>query len=341
MTRISLSFLLALGCFLPRIALAAEPAAAPTLILVVGAPGQDEYAEQFSAQAAAWRKAAEKGGVAVTAVGPGSAREGVTTETNASDRDRLIAALKRQPAEGSELWLVFIGHGTYDGKTARFNLVGPDFTPAELGEWLKPFQRPLAIVNCASASGPFVSTLSAPGRVVVAATRSGNEQNLARFGQYMAAAIADPAADLDKDGQTSLFEAWLTASRGTAEFYKADGRLATEHALLDDNGDLQGTSPDWFQGLRAVKKPKSGLIDGARAHQFHLAPSALERKLQAAVRARRNELELEIVGLRDQKGTFASEDEYYAALEKLAVELAELYEQGDKPLETEKKPATP
>ena len=29
------------------------------------------------------------------------------------------------------LWLVLIGHGTFDGKTARFGLRGPDVTPAE------------------------------------------------------------------------------------------------------------------------------------------------------------------------------------------------------------------
>lgn len=311
-------------------ALPEKMAASPSLILVVGAPGQDEYTEQFSAWAARWRSAAEKAGVVVTGIGPGALRAGETARGNASDRDHLIASLKAQPTEGAELWLVFIGHGTFDGKTARFNLAGPDFTPAELGEWLKPFQRPLAIVNCASASGPFVSTLSAPGRVVISATRSGNEQNFARFGEHLSKALVEPEADLDKDGQTSLFESWLTASRATAEFYRSEGRLATEHPLLDDNGDLQGTSPDWFQGLRAIKKPKSGLVDGTRAHQFHLLPSAQERKLPAAVRERRNALELELVGLREQKGTFASEDEYYAQLEKLLVELAELYDQAGK-----------
>ncbi len=44
-------------------------------------------------------------------------------------------------------------------------------------------------------------------------------------------------ADLDKDGQVSLLEAFLIASRRTLEFYKVEGRIATEHALIDDNGD--------------------------------------------------------------------------------------------------------
>src|SRR5213075_927990 len=95
-------------------------------------------------------------------------------------------------------------------------------------------------------------------RVIVAAARSGYEQNYARFGQYMAEAIADPTADLDKDGQTSLLEAFLTASRRVAEYYATEGRMVTEHALLDDNGDGFGTPADWFRGIRAVKAAKDG-----------------------------------------------------------------------------------
>ena len=70
-------------------------------------------------------------------------------------------------------------------------------------------------------------------------------------------AIADPAADLDKDGQTSLLEAWLAAAQRTADFYKNEERLATEHSLLDDNGDGLGTPPDWFQGVRVVQESSS------------------------------------------------------------------------------------
>src|SRR5207248_10685476 len=114
-----------------------------------------------------------------------------------------------------------------------------------------------------------VHTLSATNRVIVAAARSGYEQNYARFGQYMAEAIADPQADLDKDGQTSLLEAFLMASRRVGEFYNTAGRLATEHALIEDNCDGLGTPAEWFRGIRTVKKAKEGAsADGLRAHQM-------------------------------------------------------------------------
>src|SRR5262249_49838176 len=151
---------------------------------------------------------------------------------------RLLNALTTEVSKtAGELWLVFIGHGTYDGKTAKFNLCGPDISADELATAMKPCRRPLVVIQCASASGPFLKALSAPGRVVIAATRSGYEVNVTRFGDFMARAIADPTADLDKDGQTSLLEAFLMAARQVEQSYKDQGRLMTEHALLDDNGD--------------------------------------------------------------------------------------------------------
>ena len=104
--------------------------------------------------------------------------------------------------------------------------------------------------------------------------------NFARFGQYLAEAIADPRADLDKDGQVSLLEAFLTASNRVERVLSHPiAQLATEHALLDDNGDRLGTPADWFRGVHATKRAKDGAApDGIRAHQFHLIPSDRERR---------------------------------------------------------------
>ena len=49
----------------------------------------------------------------------------------------------------------------------------------------------------------------------------------------MAEALLDPTADLDQDGDTSLLEAFLAAQARTGEFYKTEGRLASEHALIE------------------------------------------------------------------------------------------------------------
>jgi hypothetical protein len=109
------------------------------------------------------------------------------------------------------------------------------------------------------------------------------------------------------------------------EYYDAEVRLASEHALLDDNGDGLGTPAAWFRGLRATQRAKDGAaLDGTRAHQFHLIASDYERKLPPEVRKRRDELELKIAALREEKQKLR-ESEYYDQLEKLMVDLAHVY----------------
>jgi hypothetical protein len=293
-----------------------------SLILVVGASGEPEYAEKFSAWADLWKTAAAKGGFHLSIVG-------VDADHPEDDRTRLLNLLRAETARpAGELWLVFIGHGTFDGQSAKFNLRGPDISAEELAAELKPCRRPLAVIQCASASGPFLNALSAPGRVIVVATRSGHEENVTRFGEYMARAIADPAADLDKDGQTSLLEAFLFASRQVQQFYKDQGRLATEHALIDDNGDGLGTPADWFRGVRAVRIAADGKsTDGVRAHQLNLVRGDAEQQLSPELRTRRDELEQKLAALRLHKSTM-KEDDYYRKLEDILVATAKLYEPG-------------
>jgi len=291
----------------------------PTVIIVVGAAGEEEFGKAFAEWAGVWTKACEAGGARQTTLG-------LSPANVENDLSELKQAITGEPTNSlSELWLVLIGHGTFDGREAKFNLRGPDLSATELTEWLKPFHRPVIVINCASSSSPFINKLSAPGRVLVTATRSGYEENYARFGKFIAAAITDPTADLDKDGQTSLLEAFIMASRQVGEFYAAAGRLVTEHALLDDNGDGLGTPADFFRGVRAVKKPVEGAsVDGLRAHQIHLVRSGQEQQMSPEVRARRDELEVGIAKLREMKASLPV-DEYYRRLENLMVTLAELY----------------
>lgn len=274
----------------------------------------------FEQQIASWAEVSAKAGAKHVAIGASAAG-------GASDRERLQQAMAAEPKDGrGELWLVFVGHGTFDGKEAKLNIRGPDVSATEISEWLKPFQRPVAIIDTTSASAPFMAKLSAPQRVVVTSTRSGHELNYARFGKFLAEALPDPKSDLDKDGQISLLEAFLSASHRTAEFYKTDGRLATEHSLIDDNGDGLGTPADWFKGVRATKKARDGSsLDGSRAHQFHLVRSAVEQQLAADIRAKRDQLELQVAKLRENKPKMA-EDAYYRELEKLLLQIAALYD---------------
>jgi hypothetical protein len=304
-----------------------EPAAGtdhPSLIICIGLGGEPEYTEAFAHWAANWQKAGEAAGAGITTVG-GEASAG-------ADLSKLRDALHAESTTGSNpLWLVLLGHGSAEGKDAQFNLRGPDLTATDLASLLAPFDRPVIVVATFSSSGAFLAPLSKPGRIIVTATKSGGESNFSRFGKYLSEAIADPAADLDHDGQTSLLEAWLSAGQQTAEFYKSEGRLATEHSLLDDNGDGHGTPSDWYSGLRVVKKAAGGATpDGLRASQIHLVPSPAERAWPPGLRTKRDALELELADLRKAKAGLP-EDEYFGKLETLLVRLAGLYHAANLP----------
>jgi hypothetical protein len=279
----------------------------PCVLIVVGASGSPDYAGKFSQWAELWQATASKAGADSVLIGR-------SQEAGTTDRDRLRAILLQKASAGPEpLWIVMIGHGTFDGKEAEF------------AQWLSPSKRPIVVLDCTSASGPFINRLSGQDRIVVTATKSGYELNFARFGQYLAEAMGDERADLDKDGQVSLLEAFLMASSQVNEYYRNHSQLATEHALLDDNGDGLGTPAEWFRGTRATRRAKDGAsLDGRRAHQIHLKKSDRERQMPPALRRRRDQIELSIAALRDQKDKL-SEDVYYRRLEDLMVELARLY----------------
>lgn len=296
-------------------------AGAPSIVVIIGAAGEAEFGAQFLQQAEVWRGVCSKAGAPLQLIKPD---ENSTTNQN---RQQLESRLQTEPKQSIDpLWLVFIGHGTFDGREARFNLQGPDITATELALWLQPFQRPLAIINTSSASAPFINRLSATNRIIITATRSGDEQNYTRFGQFFATTLTNLACDLDADQQVSLLEAFLSTSHRVAEFYENENRLATEHALIDDNGDGLGTPAEWFRGVRAIKKAADeSALDGALAHQCHLVPNAEERAWLPERRARRDALERSIFQLRETKDRMKSDD-YFAQLEALLLELARLVE---------------
>ena len=286
----------------------------------MGAGGSDKYAEQFKAWGDNWQTTIESGGDTK----PAFVRIGseITDKTDAEILKTEIASTDEQV---DELWIVLIGHGTDDRTNAKFNLRGPDVSAAELNDWLSAISCRVVVVNCSSASGSFINVLKNKNRIVVTATKSGAQQNFARFGGYLSTAIDDNAFDLDKDQQTSLLEAFLAASSQTQEFYLQDTRLATELAMIDDNGDGLGTPADWFQGTRVVRKSKKAKPDGFVANQIVLIRRGAEAKLSRDQRQQRDRLEQKLEQLRLQKATM-SEEIYYDSIEPILLDLSKLYQ---------------
>jgi hypothetical protein len=313
----------------PIFSRAADAAAVPTptadVCVVIGTPGDDSFMEGFAAAAKKWQDNCQLAHANCTVIGLDD-EKGADPEKNTIDHDKLrdwIAALDASSA--TPVWIIYIGHGTFDGKDARMNLRGVDVSATELAAMLKNVKRPLVFVNGGSASAPFINALSAPNRIIISATQTGREVNYARFGEQFSIAITDPAADLDQDGQVSVLEAFVTAEQRVQDFYTENDRMATEHALIDDNGDKRGTPANFFQGTRLVRQPQGNVQpDGEFARNFALVTTAAERALTDEQRSLRSVLESQIESLRAQKDNL-SEDEYYAKLEALMRQLQPIY----------------
>ncbi len=101
---------------------------------------------------------------------------------------------------------------------------------------------------------------------------------------------------------TGRFRYWrrfLAASGKVAEFYRDQDRLATEQALLDDNGDKRGTPASFFRGIRPVKAAADGLeLDGRLAARVGLFRLESEPNLSPEQLAARTSLEDQIEELR-------------------------------------------
>jgi hypothetical protein len=227
----------------------------------------------------------------------------------------VFGTLKSQLDANNVLFVFLIGHGSFDGKESKFNLIGPDLSASEYNALLSalPTKR-VVVFNMSSASGEFIKSLAAKGRIVVTATRNGKETNATRFTGFFIAALTATDADTDQDGHTSVLEAFVYANRLTADFYKRAGRLASEHALIDDNGDGVGH-----------EKVEAG--EGLLARATYLDSLSIDEAAATAATGRllkeRTRLEGEIEQLIARKGS-TPEAEYESTLERLFIELAKI-----------------
>jgi hypothetical protein len=240
--------------------------------------------------------------------GPGSA----TTQATSGNVRRVLADLRQRLDADDTLLLVLFGHGTIDGPDAKFNLVGPDLTAAEWQSLLDPIAGRLVVVNTTEASYPFIEQLSRKGRIVITATDSVGQRFATAFPEYFVRAVRDPASDLDKDGRVSVWELFSATSNAVKVHYERRGQLATERALIDDDGDRIGH-----------EAPAPG-DDGNLARRAYLAPdpgtSAGDPALAALYRER-DALQQQLEELRARK-LLLSDQQYQTELERLLVQLA-------------------
>ena len=183
--------------------------------------------------------------------------------------EKSVTELRAKLQPNDALWVIVVGHSHYDGKYSWLNLPGPDIHQldfAKLFADIKAAQQVFVITT--PTSGFSIKPLSAKGRVVITATETDWETNETEFPHEFARVLSAPPEakdfDIDGDGTTSLFDLYVTVVRNLAQSYLEREFLATEHPLLDDNGDGRGTEVqiDFLtaeQGGRAKSKKGSTL----------------------------------------------------------------------------------
>ena len=286
-------------------------------VIISGISGEEGYAKQFGEWTAKLRN------VLIESLGFAADQVFVLTEKPEGKEQRASADVVRQTfvtlrnstQADSQVFIFFIGHGSYDGKIAKFNLIGPDLSADDYAQLINSLPaRNVVIVNTASASGEFVKPLSRSGRIVITATRSGNEQNATHFAENFIAALGNPEADADKNGRVSVLEAFNYATKLTNDLYTQAGKLVTEHALIEDNGDGVGhQKAEEGDGVLAKTTYFDSLPQQQAGGDAELAKLFSERM----------RLEGEVEQLKARKDQMKAED-YDTALEKLLVELAKV-----------------
>lgn len=287
-------------------------------LTVAGLGGEPDYEQRFRAMAADLDrilKAADTTNHVVTLAGDEATRAHMT---------EALQSIADHSSADDQFVLILIGHGSYDGRQYKFNLVGPDISASTLARLCDQIPaRHQLIVNTTSSSGASMSALKHEGRAVIAATKSGTEKNATVFARYWVDALRDSTADTDKNDSISALEAFQYAAAKTAEFYESQKRLATEHPIFADAGS-------------AVALRTASLASGAGRSlssfvmvRLGASGAAAADPAKRGLLARKEQLESQVDALKYQRAAMSPED-YKRQLTQTLVELAKVQEDLDK-----------
>jgi len=279
------------------------------LLIVTGVGGDEEHSAQFQKWAGAVVDSAKKHGVIegnITWLGEAPDKDPRINGRSAKDTvTKAFTDLAAKAKPNDEIFVMLIGHGSFDGKTAAFNLPGPDLTAGDYATLLEKFTtQKVAFINTASSSGAFLQTLAGPARTIVTATKTGGERNETVFAEYFVQSLDAEEADRDRNGRVSVQEAFDFAASKVKAAYEKEGHILTEHAALDDGSQ------------------------GKLASTLYLAPersrTASAQNADPALRAlleERDALERQVNDLRLKKDSM-DQAAYDQQLEKLVTDLA-------------------
>jgi hypothetical protein len=302
-------------------------------LIVFGAAGGAEYQAKYDRWRTALSATLERLGyphdrIAVLAEN----EEG--TRRSTGENVRAAFARLRTARQDDVVLVLLIGHGTAvegpEGGDGKFNLVGPDLTAAEWAALVALVPGRLVFVNAASGSFPFLEKVAGKGRIVLTATDTAVQQYETVFPEYFIQALSDAAADGDKNGRVSVWEAFRFGSARVKASYEERGQLATERPLLDDNGDGIGREAEIQPAGAPPPRTPPSSADGRLAEATYLQsdppiPATADAELRKLL-TRRAQLQSRLDLLRAAKGTMP-QDDYDAQLDEALTELARIDQQ--------------
>lgn len=240
---------------------------------------------------------------------------------------QLFDDLAQSVSNEDDLYLYIIGHGSYLKRISKLHLPGPDISAETFGTLLDriPARRHIILNSTASSAG-FINILSGPNRVICTATKSVDEFNATEYMEYFIEGLREGAADRNYDERITFLEACEYAAEITATWYRGEGLIATEHAILDDNGDGLGSRlpiADAVEDLfpEDLKEANLALFDGNLASRCFLKdlifPPTVPESLVTAYLAALDEAAV----LKKQKPVM-DPDTYYTQLETIMLRAA-------------------
>jgi hypothetical protein len=292
-------------------------------LLIGGLGGSDEHTVRFQRYLFDTRKAlVEAHGFSaehVTVLGE-TKLEGLDFVDGVSLEETIraqFAALAGRVTTDDHVYILLFGHGGYDGTEAKFNVPRTDLTQGQYAELVGTLRAGRVVfINTASASAPFVDALSGAGRIVITATRVGSQKNETNFPGFLVDGLTSPGADRDKNGSLSVLEWFTYAAEKTDQWFEDNGNIATENALIDDNGDGEGTR------LSELAAGADGNLAGLTyLSRREAALAASVGNVSAGWLREKEQIEQAIADVKSRKANLA-EDAYYAELETLFVRLA-------------------
>lgn len=236
---------------------AAVPAGRSRALIICGLSGDRDHHKQFSQTIQTFSQGlssrcgiAEPDIVLLTGDEPVAEDSTWIQQSRRTTRESLtetVTQLKAELTSADRLWVIVLGHTYFDGQTSWLNLPGPDLSHHEFAKLFADipcFEQVFLLTT--STSGYWIKPLAVQGRVVISATQTDWETNETEFPHEMARVMASTdlvTADLDadQDGRFSVLDLYVTTVRNLAQSYFSGELLATEHALLEDDGDGRGT----------------------------------------------------------------------------------------------------